>query len=108
MKETVRVKILSDGITGKEVNPLGEEPERTWFGSERDAKYQQYFKEYINLKKQWQQAESKLRTFEIENAELTFIDGWYVKNSRGGFTELCEGDTYTAEILDNGKIKIID
>ena len=84
MSTTIKVKINLDGVTARETNEIGEEPNRyysysTPFGTE--------YKESSGWR-EWQEAESKLRTFTIEG--------------RNGFTN----SIHNAEIIDYDKLII--
>lgn len=103
-KELVTVRILEGGKTCREVNPLGEEPKKhlsSWTSPR--------FK-YTNKWIKWQEAESKLRTWEIE-VELSKIHykmwvgtRWeYILNPvKGGI----ENSIHKAQII-NGKAVIV-
>lgn len=79
--ETIKVKINPDSKTAREVNPLGDEPSP-----------------YFAVKKHnWQEAESKLREFEIE---FEFM-GWIPPEN------LEPNTIHTAEVISETKIRIV-
>lgn len=102
----MQVKILPGGTTAKEVNPYGENmPSCTAICM--DCKFNMiktWLKEdtRCNASLIWQEAESKLRTFEIEN-----INCCHDVHISFEPTTLKVGSIHTAELLTNGKIKIV-
>lgn len=79
--EKIRVRFNPDGVTAKEVNPLGEKPQRPFTGG---------LTAWQNNEQRWQQAESKLRTFTTIGTE-----------------KFDAGTILEAEIISEGKIKIL-
>lgn len=120
--ETIPVIILPDGKTAREVNIFGEKPVfknhiGIYIGDFEDLPY---YKQKAKVEdweqdfKQWQQAESSLRTFVIDQESLdkkvfeSFKNGIGFENIvRVKNATLKEGSIHTAEVLDNGKIKIV-
>ena len=93
--EIISVIIQPDGITAKEVNPI-KMPDAFFEGR----------------KKEWNEAQNKLRTFEIEGAKEMIEMLEKVEQKMGGkithiHMKTKIGETYKAEILPNGKIKIV-
>lgn len=89
----MKVVILPDGITGREINPLGDRPNPdNYISRVGDTEQQDYLRGmYLVENEQWQQAESKLREFILDDGNI------YEPNS---IHEAIESST--------GKIKIID
>jgi len=103
--ETIKVKILEDGKTAREVNPLGEKPKTINnfpLGLINTIKF--------NTKKvkEWQEAEQKLRTFEIVEIALKEPNGEiYISEISDDRYSLVPNSLHTAQILETGKIRII-
>lgn len=85
--KTIDVIILKDGKTASEINPI-KMPDAFFEGR----------------KKEWNEAEEKLRTFNIESAKIS--DGSFVPIEHLDLTFYI-GKKQMAEILPNGKIKIL-
>ena len=102
MSETIKVKILPDGVTAKEVNELEEPPMFIWNGvrNERNPIFDI-----------WELKRRKLRTFTIVNKikkdpELP-EDMTRCVIGKGKYTYLSTlGSTHSAEILDKDKLTI--
>lgn len=98
--ETIQVKILPDG-KAKEVNPLGnEQPPDNWpRGDEAVWAHNTVLKMKDDLRF-WHEAESKLRTYDVERCE---------KNCVAGFDCDCgrEGSIHKAQILNSVTVKIL-
>lgn len=107
--EVVKVKILDNGISAKEVNHEGENPKKyKWLN---DGKYQRKVPLPPQIK--WQEAESKLRTFKIAGArpEWSRFDTnnkacLYTTYSAFGTRCFLLDEIHSAEILDNNKLTI--
>ncbi len=97
MSTTIRVKILPGGVTAKEVNRVRKPNPKIKFHPMKDPIQLEwnYFRKFWK----WEKAESKLRTFEIENTRLLLC------NPPKPFYE--EGKEYSAEVLNDKTIKII-
>ena len=80
----IKVRINPDGITAREVNPLGERPDSLSI----------YVNGLDDAYNQWQQAEASCRNFEIESEP-------------GIFHGYESGVIVEAQIISNGKIKIL-
>lgn len=112
MSETIKVHINADGVTAKEVNRF------------QKLRYKEYFSEmspiigkiaalemYHRNNNNWQEAESKLRTFEIDAFCITVNKNTGAKYYRtvsmsGGWHKLDLNEIHSAEILDNDKLTI--
>ncbi len=100
----ITVKILSGGTTCREVNTL---PDMSFWRGKLSIPS----RELLNRYNIWEKAESKLRTFEIES--IADVDGVFQKpfdkaTEFGYFKFITSvGSTHTAEILENGKVRIV-
>jgi hypothetical protein len=101
MNEQIKVEILQEGLTAKEVNfnvkPFPPDPNK------RRA-YDGQMEAYDYFYNQWKEAEDKLRTFTI--------DSWQFKPGKMGevvrFPPQQIGRIYDAEIIEGNKIKLIN
>lgn len=142
MNPTIQVTINPDGVSCREVNPFGKKPREInapeyWAGFDDDEVKEARSEYEINQReiREWNEAESTLRTFEIEYPEIKIGDIIWGENRRGNPSELqvigndseCDaeaqiclmdidqetnllwlpGTTHTAEILPNNKVKIL-
>ena len=126
----IKVRISSDGIHARECNPLGEVPKKVDMDEiiQSGHSVTNGIEQDIRWEKEWQQAESSLRSFEIESIDNgEYIIGDYIKTNSLGVIQI-ENDAeirgakshdhikkvhepnsiHTAELLENGRIKIID
>lgn len=87
MSEIIEVTIHSDWKSAKEVNPI-KMPDAFFEGKKKD----------------WNQAEEKLRTFEIENNMIRSTQTLCIVNH---CRRVVPREIWKAEILHNGKIKIL-
>ncbi len=94
MSTTIRVRVLPGGVTAKEVNPI-EQPDQL---NDKYTSSQNPWWTYREDLHAWEEAESKLRTFEID---LPHKDGASI------LFVLVEGKEYSAEVLNDKTIKII-
>lgn len=108
--ETVTVRILEGGRTCREINPYGEKPfvYRTKMRQllKNDKRFQKTNKDLH----EWQEAENKLRTWEVANVEyhagnpLVYV---FDKDANGKIFKLLEPEeTFKAQII-NGKAVIV-
>lgn len=96
--ETVTVKINENGFTCKEVNRLMEPKWHKVEPNEND----------FCERREYREAESKLREFEIVNCGDIYKDGvdlFYPNKPNIRFANF--GSTHQAEVLQNGKVRII-
>ena len=93
MSESIKVKINPDGRTAKEINKFEKATADEIFSMGKEFGTWK--------KKKWQEAESKLRTFSIA---LISLNG---KKSFKRMSEIKAGTIHSAEVLPNGKIKIL-
>ncbi len=97
--ERITVKILDGGTTCREVNPMGK-PHPSHNSSD--------YNKYLN---KWQEAENKLRTFEIDFSHLNILYDAAMLRFGGQITHTNQGyevgSIRTAEILPNGKVRIV-
>lgn len=104
MNETIRVVILESGTECREVNPLGMKPDYEEYAHLSDYIRDDKWNDAVTL---YEDAEASLRSFEIEG-----IENGRVKinaHSAYGFKmELTPDTIHNAEILENGKCRIID
>ena len=96
--KTINVIVLKDGITAKEVNPLGSEVPKPRAFETSPAQFN-------NRKRDWLLAENNLRTFEIDMRESKY-KGFGVTIPMS-LTKWESGIKHEAEILPNGKIKLL-
>ncbi len=119
--ETIHVIINPDGITAKEVNPLGAEPslegvfeEPKWEGRSVD---EMPFGKLLDRDRwsnwcKWRKTEEYLRTFSITSVNV--IAGFnnedviraHIKSLKTPELEIVPGKKYKAEILETGAIHI--
>lgn len=110
-KNKISVVINPDGVTAREINP---------FGLSVDEYVALNVKRFMNHKndadddseelfEKWNEAESRLRTFEIVDMDLPFGDGkeYDEFDIQNAINELVPGTLHECELLANGKIKII-
>ena len=116
MQEELTVRILSGCRQAREVNPLGEKPNTM---DVQKHQLDNYFKSLVV--KQWQESESKLRTFEIEmyytcqsNEEMGKKCDIQCEHCKEYYKSLDvehnlyeEGSIHQAKLLQNGKILIL-
>lgn len=111
MKETITIKIIERG-KAKEVNPLGEKPDliKIPICNNLGASFKAEQDYLFNLKN-WQEAESKLKTFEIDMTRMNLFCKKVEECFNGEISHLNIGynigSIRQARILDNGKIEII-
>lgn len=115
--ERVRVIILEDGITAKELNPFGQtKPSRDVTYTKGDTVIYGQEKEHIYNAQlsNWERAENRLRTFDVDSTQEALT-------TFGGKEKLEEGDVklqsahvlyepnkiFDAVVLPSGNIKII-
>lgn len=91
--EKIKVVILEGGNTAKEVNPFGKPEIIKEINSEHWAVIRDLQNSHLN---QWQEAESKLRTFEIELHENTWPSCCYES-----------GKIFEAEVINDKQIRIL-
>lgn len=108
MSETIKVQILSDGITAKEVNRFQKLIYKDYFSEMspiigKKATLEMYHRNNNNF----QEAEDKLRTFTIESYRNS-LSGFFIKthNIHQDNITMFSGKIVEAEILDNDKLII--
>ena len=121
MNDTITVKILEAGRQARECNPI-QRPEMEKYGyvsalsfeHERGWCLEGGEDAYYERLSQWQEAESKLRTFDIENynEKICFQTGLKCGFPCFGDCEkeglsLKENYIHQAKVLDNGKVVIV-
>jgi len=113
--ETIKIKINQDGVTCKEVNPLGKKPQKPMMEVQSMSHQRENRLKFNIFMEQWQQAESSLREFEIHSVEV-LIGGigdeeikYSMDKNQWKFLNppIIEGSIHDAVILENGKIRII-
>jgi hypothetical protein len=106
MNELITVKILEGGRQAREVNPLGYKPNYQTFVRQMKSIYgkTKAISMYYKSVEKYQEAESKLRTFEIEVEPIHPM-----KQLNGTFINVTPtvGKNYQAKVLDNGKVIIL-
>lgn len=105
MSEIIKVRINEDGVSATEVNRISDIIPIKHYGF---LESNEVFNKRFNL---WQEAESKLRTFEIESVQME--DGEIIIRDEGNprnkdvFLEAYPVDSiHSAEILNNDKLTI--
>jgi len=102
--ETIRVKILEDGITAKEVNKIPK-PISGYYDNKDEADNAAWHA----AKGEWQQAEAALRTFEIEATPIFNED-----DAVAEYPKWIPGSVWNAVIISYGSgtikptVKILD
>lgn len=102
----IKVIILAGGKMAKEANPT-EKPEFNYeFGPDGPTASQLESAELDHDKRfdQWQAAEDRLRTFEIDNPPINVED--MMENKYIEYNIYNVGKEYRANILDDGRVKI--
>ena len=97
---TIKVKINPDGLTATEMNPIKRPNSRHFSAKELEYDGSEYWKQ----EDRWATTESKLRTFEIESR---IYYGENIDNGEKLFGGYIDGTIHSAEILPNGRIKIL-
>jgi hypothetical protein len=85
----IEVVILEDGLHAKEVNRHGSERPKKYVFESSPAQHG------VRVR-QWEDAESRLRTFQIESVAMLKAYGTFPRDEK-----------FKAEILSSGKIKIL-
>lgn len=105
---TIDVIILKGGRTAKEINPLGDKPQREIRMRYMTKDLKESFKRATD---EWQEAENKRRTFEIDFSDLIPLFRAFENKLVGkihhvhiGFDE---GTYHKAQIIHTAKIKIM-
>jgi hypothetical protein len=103
--KAIQVRINPDGVTCKEVNPIPYPETEYDLEGHRHGALPEYFDE-------WLKKEDSLRTFEIE--ENRFMQHHHLSANHPEYWQQVEtewefepGEIHSAEILPNGKIKIV-
>ncbi len=112
-RDIIKVIVCEDGISCREVNPLGEKPEPKHkdFSFYKDVKKGSGIPAIANVLdaqfeealKNWQKKESSLRVFTIEN-EIKHYGSSLDFKINGSWIAVEFGSTHSAEIIDKDKL----
>lgn len=109
MLNLIKVQILSDGVTAREVNSLGTEPIDKYVDQDNGDSGPFYNSKYLK----WEELESKLRTFKIAGVRPEWSDFDSKGNKRiyttytyHGTQSFIIGEDCKGEILKNDEFTI--
>ena len=99
MSKVIEVVVQANHRTAKEINPLGKKPVEMTKGGLRSGR------DFFIKKKKWEDAEKKLKTYDIEFGEGGIFHKYNKKFEAFRYAD--EGTKLKGRILPNGRIKII-
>lgn len=96
--ENIQVRINNDGITAEEVNPYKKQLDNTYTKGHTPS---------FTLLEAYRASDAMLRTFEIDKQSWTDRSEYFSKQGDYPTFLFPAGGRWQAEILPNGKIKIL-